>query len=106
MRSPGRVQNLPHSLSPLYLHRFDQLQSLGKTVASSVSTQTNDAMVAERMRQLTKERASLKETWERRNKQLKQCSELQLFLRDAELVDSTTSTQEAFLANDDLGLRV
>lgn len=57
------------------------------------------------MRQLTNERASLKETWERRNKQLKQCSDLQLFLRDAEVVDSATSAQEAFLANDDLGVR-
>ena len=61
--------------------------------------------MADRMRQLTNERASLKEIWERRNKQLKQCSELQLFLRDAELVDSATSAQEAFLANDDLGVR-
>ena len=48
---------------------------------------------------------TLREAWERRNKQLKQCSELQLFLRDAELVDATNSGQEAFLSNDDLGVR-
>ncbi len=83
--------------------RFDQLQSLGKTVSSSVSSQTTETIVAERMRQLTTERASLKESWEKRNKQLKQCSELQLFLRDAEMVDSATNAQEAFLGNDDLG---
>ena len=58
------------------------------------------------MRQLTKERALLREVWERRNKQLKQCAELQAFLRDAELVDSATATQEVFLANDDLGVCV
>jgi hypothetical protein len=88
----------------LYL-RFDQLLSLGKTVSSSVSSQANESAVDDRMHQLTNERASLKDSWERRNKQLKQCSELQLFLRDAEIVDSATSAQEAFLANDDLGVR-
>lgn len=85
-------------------NRFDQLQSLGKKVASSASSQSIETTVADRMRQLTTERATLKESWERRNKQLKQCSELQLFLRDAEMVDSATSAQEAFLANDDLGV--
>ena len=84
--------------------RFDQLQSLGKKVASSASSQTVETKIADRMRQLTTERASLRESWERRNKQLKQCSELQLFLRDAEMVDSATSAQEAFLANDNLGV--
>ena len=57
------------------------------------------------MKQLGQERVTLRETWERRNKQLKQCSELQLFLRDAELVDAANSGQEAFLSNDDLGVR-
>ena len=39
-----------------------------------------------------------------RNRQLRQCSEQQLFLRDAEMVDSATNAQEAFLGNDDLGV--
>ena len=86
--------------------RFDQLQSLGKKVSSSASSQGMGEKIAERMRQLTTERANLKESWERRNKQLKQCSDLQVFLRDAEMVDSATGAQEAFLADDNLGVRV
>ena len=56
------------------------------------------------MRQLTQDREALREAWEKRSKQLKQCSELQQFLRDAEQVDSATGAQEAFLSNDDLGV--
>ena len=32
----------------------------------------------ERMKQLTQERAALRDAWEKRSKQLKQCSELQV----------------------------
>ena len=56
------------------------------------------------MRQLTQEREALRDSWDKRSKQLKQCSELQQFLRDAEQVDSVTGAQEAFLSNDDLGV--
>lgn len=87
-----------------HCNRFDQLQSLGKTVISSASSKSSEDSISSRMRQLTTDRASLKESWEKRNKQLKQCSELQLFLRDAEQVDSATSAQEVFLSNDDLGV--
>lgn len=88
----------------VHVLRFDQLQSLGKRVVSSATSQANEVIVADRMRQLTSERASLRESWERRNKQLKQCCEQQVFLREAEQVDSVTSAQETFLANDDLGV--
>lgn len=53
---------------------------------------------------MTQDREALREAWEKRSKQLKQCSELQQFLRDAEQVDSATGAQEAFLSNDDLGV--
>ena len=56
------------------------------------------------MRQLTQDREALRDSWDKRSKQLKQCSELQQFLRDAEQVDSATGAQEAFLSNDDLGV--
>lgn len=91
-------------ISSLNLCRFDQLQSLGKRVASNASTKNNEDLVQERMRQLTQDREALREAWEKRSKQLKQCSELQQFLRDAEQVDSATGAQEAFLSNDDLGV--
>ena len=85
-------------------YRFEQLQSLGKRVSSNPSTKSNEELVQERMRQLTQEREALRDSWDKRSKQLKQCSELQQFLRDAEQVDSATGAQEAFLSNDDLGV--
>lgn len=144
-------------------HRFDQLLSLGKQVSSRSSSGSNSDLVQEKMRLLSQERESLREAWEKRNKELKQCSELQvrnafsyhlhstphtthstphtftlhsshhtlhhshppltrrhstshphtplitpsqLFLRDAEQVDSAISGQEAFLANEDVGTSV
>ena len=81
--------------------RFDHLQSLGKRLSSSLR---GSGEVGERMKQLGQERVTLREAWEGRNKQLKQSSELQLFLRDAEQVDAATSGHEAFLSNDDLGV--
>ena len=55
--------------------RFDHLQSLGKRVSSSSRAEGD---VRERMKQLTMERAALRDAWEKRSKQLKQCSELQV----------------------------
>ena len=85
-----------------FTNSFDQLQSLGKRVSTS---EPSSDEVRERMRQLSQERASLREAWEGRNRMLKQCNELQLFLRDSEQVDTATAAQEAFLSNDDLGVR-
>lgn len=91
----------------MVIYRFDELLSkLGKKVLSSASTESTADTVKESMQKLVTERASLKEMWEKRNKQLKQCGELQMFLRDAEQVDSATSAQEVFLANDDVGVSI
>ena len=96
------------SLNVLCLHfsRFEQLLSLGKRVSSPSSNQSSADLIKERSRELTQDKVAVKEAWEKRSKQLKQCSELQLFLHDAEQVDSATSAQEAFLANDDHGVGV
>ena len=74
-------------------------------MSSNASTKNSEDLVQDRMRQLTNDREALREAWDKRSKQLKQCSELQQFLRDAEQVDSATGAQEAFLSNDDLGVR-
>ncbi len=58
--------------------RFDQLLSLGKRVGATPRPKSGGSEVGGRLRQLTQERAALKESWEKRNKQLKQCSELQV----------------------------
>ena len=55
--------------------KFDSLLNLGRRVLPSTK---NTQDVQERVTQLTNERAELKELWERRNKQLKQSSDLQV----------------------------
>lgn len=61
--------------SPL-VHRFDHLASLSKQV--SPSRDRGGEEVLERAQQLVTERQALKEAWEKRNKKLKQCCELQV----------------------------
>ena len=85
-----------------FIYSFDQLQSLGKRVSSS---ERSGEEVRERIRRLSQERVAVRESWERRNKVLKQCFELQLFVRDSDQIDAATGAQEAFLSNDDLGVR-
>lgn len=104
-------------------------------MSSRSSSESSGDLVQEKMRTLAQERQALADAWDNRSKQLKQCSELQvmitcvchfkprplihhttpfsfpcsllqLFLRDAEQVDSAISGQEAFLANEDLGTSV
>lgn len=55
--------------------KFNSLLSLGRGVLASAK---NPQEIQERFRQLTNERAELKDLWERRNKQLKQSSDLQV----------------------------
>ena len=101
--------------------QFESLQNLGQTVASFAK---NSDEVRDRMKQLSQEVANLKDKWEKRNKELKQSSDLQVmrikqmnclfsllylpikqvYLRDAEELESVTASQEAFLANNDLGV--
>ncbi len=47
-------------------------------MGASPRPKSGGSEVGGRLRQLTQERAALKEAWEKRNKQLKQCSELQV----------------------------
>ncbi|XP_065894234.1 spectrin beta chain, non-erythrocytic 1-like isoform X3 [Dysidea avara] len=83
--------------------KFESLLSLGKRL---VPSSPSSPEVKERMKQLSQERAAVKEAWENRNEILKQCTNLQLFQRDAEQVDVVTRSQETFLSNDDLGTSV
>ena len=87
-----------------YFTRFDKLQSLGKMVASTASSQANELAIADRMGKLTSIGAILRELWEKRSHLLQQCHELQLFLHEAQQVDSATTAREVFLSNDDLGV--
>ncbi len=62
--------------------------------------------IQSRLRHLGEERDKLQTTWTNRQDMFVQCHELQLFLRDAEQRDAWLTTQEAFLANEDLGVSV
>ena len=87
---------------PLLHLRFDALQSMAKSL---MSNPRHSGEVKEQVKTLSAERQALKEAAEARSSQLLQCHQLQLFYRDAEQVDGTTANQEAFLANEDLGVR-
>ena len=56
-------------------YRFESLLSLGKKL---VPSSPSSPEVKERMKQLSQERAAVKEAWENRNEILKQCTDLQV----------------------------
>ncbi len=60
--------------------------------------------IESRLRGLEEEHSKLLDTWKKRQSLFSQCHELQVFLRDAEQRDAWIGTQEAFLANEDLGV--
>ena len=62
--------------------------------------------IESRLRGLEEEHGKLHDTWKKRQGLFSQCYELQVFLRDAEQRDGWLGTQEAFLANEDLGVSV
>lgn len=62
--------------------------------------------IESRLRNLEEEHTKLRDTWKKRQSLFSQCHELQVFLRDAEQRDGWIGTQEAFLANEDLGVRI
>ena len=57
------------------LFRFEALLALGKKLVPSSPMSVE---VREKMKLLSQERADVKESWENRNKQLKQCTDIQV----------------------------
>ncbi len=55
--------------------QFDSIENLGRTV---ISSSKNPEEVKERMQQLAHELSASKDLWEKRNKELKQSSDLQV----------------------------
>ena len=60
--------------------------------------------IESRLRGLSEERERLHSVWGARQEEFVQCHKLQLFLRDAEQREGWLTTQEGFLANEDLGV--
>ena len=68
------TSNTSYLSSLTLLIRFDHMASLSKQVSPSRGGEE----VQERALQLVTERQALREAWEKRNKKLKQCCELQV----------------------------
>ncbi|XP_032649741.2 spectrin beta chain, non-erythrocytic 5 [Chelonoidis abingdonii] len=82
--------------------RFMQLEELGqKVMYGQPSNRTQD--VRQTVERLTQESSELEEMWEQRKKRLQDSLELQKFNREADRINATLSSHEAFLRVDDLG---
>ena len=62
--------------------------------------------VREKAQQLDEERRALLRGWEQKDDFLRQTFDLQIFNKEADQIDAATSSQEAFLEFQDLGVRV
>ena len=56
------------------------------------------------LRQLDEEQKALEEMWNKKNADLHAARDLQIFLKEADQIDSVTASHEAFLEFDDLGV--
>ncbi|XP_065259867.1 spectrin beta chain, non-erythrocytic 5 [Emys orbicularis] len=82
--------------------RFMRLEELGqKVMYGQPSNRTQD--VRQTVERLTQESSELEEMWEQRKKKLQDSLELQKFNREADHINATLSSHEAFLRVDDLG---
>ncbi|XP_055611321.1 spectrin beta chain, non-erythrocytic 1-like isoform X3 [Uranotaenia lowii] len=79
---------------------FRQLAQLGSQLL-----QRNPGLVEipEMQQKLATEQEALNDAWNVKEKKLKQCIELQVFNREADKIDATTKSHEAYLEYDDLG---
>ena len=62
--------------------------------------------VREKAQQLDEERRALLRGWEQKDDFLRQTFDLQIFNKEADQIDAATSSQEAFLEFQDVGVRV
>ncbi|XP_052891204.1 spectrin beta chain, non-erythrocytic 1 [Anopheles moucheti] len=82
---------------------FVQLAKLGQQILERNPALTEDPDMANKMAKLEAERQRLHGAWLAKEKKLQQCIELQIFNREADKIDATTKSHEAYLEYDDLG---
>ena len=56
------------------------------------------------MARLKEDQRALEEMWEQKNRELQDARDLQVFLREADQIDSVTASHQAFLEFDDVGV--
>uniref|UniRef100_A0A182PG07 Spectrin beta chain n=1 Tax=Anopheles epiroticus TaxID=199890 RepID=A0A182PG07_9DIPT len=82
---------------------FVQLAKLGQQIIERNPALTEDQEMANKIAKLEVERQRLHGAWLAKEKKLQQCIELQVFNREADKIDATTKSHEAYLEYDDLG---
>lgn len=80
---------------------WNEVVALGKKLLSR-NPQLND--IKEKLIKLDAEREALRRGWIEKDNWLKQCLDLQVFNREADQIDASTSAHEAFLEFSDLGV--
>lgn len=83
--------------------RFDRLRALGEAI---LAKDPNNQEVRDKLRQMDADQRALEDLWRRKNDELLAAKELQIFLKEADQIDSVTASHEAFLEFDDLGVSV
>lgn len=81
---------------------FKQLIALGNQL---LQRNPNVSDVQETVQRLAAEQEAVQRGWTEKQKWLEQCVELQVFNREADKIDATTKSHEAFLEYIDLGVR-
>ncbi|KXJ76213.1 hypothetical protein RP20_CCG010134 [Aedes albopictus] len=79
---------------------FQQLAKLGKQL---MQRNPNLVEVPETLKKLAAEQEAVYAAWKVKEQKLQQCIELQIFNREADKIDATTKSHEAYLEYDDLG---
>ncbi|XP_049531966.1 spectrin beta chain, non-erythrocytic 1 isoform X2 [Anopheles darlingi] len=82
---------------------FEQLAKLGQQMLERNPTLSEDPEITNKLSKLEAERQRVNEAWLVKEKKLQQCIELQTFNREADKIDATTKSHEAYLEYDDLG---
>jgi len=80
--------------------RLNDLIALAEKI---LAKDPNNKEVRDKLRQLKAERDLLDELWKKKNDELLAARDLQVFLREADQIDSVTASHEAFLDFNELG---
>ncbi|KAL5291928.1 SPTBN5 family protein [Megaselia abdita] len=81
---------------------FDEILQLGKQLSDSPNKPNADE-IKEVMARLKAEKDAIHRGWVEKQKWLQQCVELQIFNREADKIDATTKSHDAFLQDKNLG---
>lgn len=92
-------QDLKHDMKA-HEDEFKQITDLGKEL---LKTNPKLTAVSEKIERLEAEKDAIQRGWREKEHWLQQCLQLQLFNKEADKIDATTSSHEAFLEQTDLG---